>query len=499
MALFTPARRWGPAYRKFGRQSVGQKMLPLVERTVKGPLFGCRMCGNCLLQETAFICPMECPKGLRNGPCGGSTEVCYVDPTRRCVWYAIYQRAEKLGREEMLMEVLPPVDWAEVGDETWGDVARQAGEVGLGKVAGGLAHKETRHDIWQAVFEPVRQPEWWDGDAEYHPPAYTEPVSELERRLRAGEFVATNEVTAPLGTRMGPFHDKLDFLKEHVVAANFTDGAAASARMSSLAAAQISLERGLEPVLQIASRDVTRVGLQAQAVGAAATGIRNLFVVTGDSAILGVRPKARLDWHDLDAVQMLWVLRRLRDEGIFLGGKNVPEPPQYFLGAAASPFSATPRIQALREHKKVNAGAQFFQTQVIFDVDLFARWLEELDRRQVLDKVYVLAGITPVRSFKGALYMHEKVPGIVIPDAVLDRYAKAGDDIRQVGYEIALETLNAVKDKHGVHGVHFMPLGWNEVVPRLLTDAGVQDAAVPPADAPTAATPEAGATPYPTP
>lgn len=497
MAVLTPARRWQPPFRKFGKESAGEKVLPLVERAVKGPLFGCRMCGNCLLQETALICPMECPKGLRNGPCGGSTEVCYVDPTRRCVWHAIYERAFRLGREELLMEVLPPVDWAEVGTETWGDVARQAKDVGLGTVATGLARKETRHHAWQSVFEPVRQPDWWAGDSDYHPPTYTEPVSDLERALRAGEFVVTTEITAPLGTRLGPFHDKVDFLQQHVVAANFTDGAAAKARMSSFAAAQLSLQRGLEPVLQIAARDITRVSLQAQAVGAAATGIRNLFVITGDSAILGARPRADLDWLDLDAVQMLWVLRRLRDEGIFLGGQKVPEPPQYFLGAAASPFASTPRTQALREHKKVNAGAQFLQTQVIFDLDLFGRWLDELDRRQVLDKVYILAGITPVRSLKGAVYMRDHVPGVVIPDATMDRLAAADDAIAEVGYEVALETLQAVKDRHGVHGVHFMPLGWNDVVPRLLADAGLTGHAHAGAVAAPAGAPHTPHTPHP--
>ncbi|MFL7868923.1 MAG: methylenetetrahydrofolate reductase C-terminal domain-containing protein, partial [Anaerolineales bacterium] len=134
MPGFTPGRRWQPGYIPFKKETFGNRVLETIEYAVKGPLWGCRMCGNCLLQETAFICPMECPKGLRNGPCGGSTaERCYVDPTRPCIWYKIYDRAFKMHREEMLLEVLPPLDWEKTGTETWGDVINQVKKVGVGK------------------------------------------------------------------------------------------------------------------------------------------------------------------------------------------------------------------------------------------------------------------------------------------------------------------------------------------------------------------------------
>src|SRR5512139_783057 len=125
MPIFTPGRRWQPAYSPFKKENAGRLLLEDFEYMIKGPLFGCRMCGNCLLQETAFICPMECPKGLRNGSCGGSTpEHCYVDPTRPCVWFKIYERAEKTGRLERLLEVLPPLDWEQVGTDQWNGVLR---------------------------------------------------------------------------------------------------------------------------------------------------------------------------------------------------------------------------------------------------------------------------------------------------------------------------------------------------------------------------------------
>ena len=135
MSSIKPSRRWQPAFYPFKKEKVGRRLLEKTELFIKGPLFGCRMCGNCLLQETAFICPMECPKGMRNGPCGGITPLknCYVDETRKCIWYCIYKRAEKLGREEMLLEVIPPLDLEKVGTETWGEVIRQIQKVGTAK------------------------------------------------------------------------------------------------------------------------------------------------------------------------------------------------------------------------------------------------------------------------------------------------------------------------------------------------------------------------------
>src|SRR6185436_14432513 len=153
MPNFTPGRRWQPAYSPFKKEDFGDRALQVLEYSVKGPLFGCRMCGNCLLQETAYICPMECPKGLRNGPCGGSTpEHCYVDTTRPCIWYKIYERAEKMGRVEKLMEVLPPLDWEKVGTDTWMDVYKHWREVGgLKATLKGLSlPAQERGEAWDA-------------------------------------------------------------------------------------------------------------------------------------------------------------------------------------------------------------------------------------------------------------------------------------------------------------------------------------------------------------
>jgi len=476
MPVFTPARRWQPRYYPFKRETFGNRALETVEYVVKGPLWGCRMCGNCLLQETAFICSMECPKGLRNGPCGGSTpEHCYVDETRLCVWYKIYERAYKMGREEKLLEVLPPLDWDKVGGETWGDVARQLGKVGTRTFVTGMLSRNgaQRNEVWESVFRPVRQPDWWQGDSEYHAPAYTEPVSELEQRLKAGEFVVTAEVQPPMTISTNKLYKNLDMVKPYVTAVNFTDSPSATPRMSSWACGTMAVQRGVEPVMQIAARDRTRISLQAEVLGANALGIRNMLCLSGDSMILAPEPRGRMDIVDIDAIQMLWILRRMRDEGKYLDGREIKFPPKFFLGAAASPFASEPRFQALREHKKVNAGAQFFQTNLVYDPDHLEVWLNEMAKRNILDKVFILVGITPLKTLKMAQYMKNDVPGVFVPDQVMQRLEAAGDGVEEEGVTIALELIEAIKGKQGVHGIHLMAVGWEEIVPRIVTEAGL--------------------------
>ncbi len=476
MPGFTPGRRWQPPFLPFKREPFGRRALAQLERWVKGPMFGCRMCGNCLLQETAFICPMECPKGIRNGPCGGSTEEhCYVDETRPCMWYKIYDRAFRMGREEKLLEVLPPLDWNKTGTETWGDVIDQVKEVGFGKFAGGMINskKDIRDEAWEAVFKPVRQPDWWQGDAEYHAPGYTEPVSELEWRLKAGEFVITSEVAPPVTVATKKLVSNIELIKPYVAAINFTDCPSASPRMSSWACSTIAVQNGAEPVMQIAARDRTRIGLQAEVLGATALGVKNILCLSGDSMKLAPEPRGRMDVVDIDSVQMLWILRRMRDEGKYLDGRSMKFPPKFFLGAAASPFASRPDFQALREHKKVNAGAQFFQTNLVYDADGLEVWLNALAKRGILDKVYILIGITPLKSLKVAQYMNNEVPGVFIPEKLIQRMEKAGDGAEEEGVQIALELIEKIKGKQGVNGIHLMAVGWEEIVPRIIREAGL--------------------------
>jgi methylenetetrahydrofolate reductase (NADPH) len=479
MPLFTPGRRWQPPYSPFKKEHFGDRALQVLEYSVKGPLFGCRMCGNCLLQETAFICPMECPKGLRNGPCGGSTsEYCYIDKTRPCIWYKIYERSFQLGREELLLEILPPLDWEKVGQDTWRDIFRNVAKIGLKKVTNGLLSRsaETRQQTWDGIFRPVRQPDWWQGDSKYHPPTYTEPVSELERRLVAGEFVVTSEITPPLSSKTDKLIHNIEATKHYVSALNFTDNASAIPRMTSWACSQIAVEHEAEPVLQISARNRSRGNLQSEVIGATALSVRNILCVTGDSAKLSPAPREKMDINDLDAIQMLWILRRMRDEGKYLDGREIKYPPKFFLGAAASPFSSDPKFQALREQKKVNAGAQFFQTNLVFAINGMELWINELAKRNVLDKVYILIGIAPLKSLKMAVMLSD-VPGVYMPEKIIRRMdvANTAGNASEEGVQIALELITAIKKYHGqgINGIHLMPVGWDEVIPRIVMESGL--------------------------
>jgi methylenetetrahydrofolate reductase (NADPH) len=261
-----------------------------------------------------------------------------------------------------------------------------------------------------------------------------------------------------------------------VTALNFTDNASATPRMTSWACSQVAIDYESEPVLQISARNRSRSNLQSEVIGATALGVRNILCVTGDSARLSPSPREKMDINDLDAIQMLWILRRMRDEGKYLDGREMKNPPKFFLGAAASPFSSNPVFQALREQKKINAGAQFFQTNLVFDINGMEIWLEQLAKRNVLDKVYILIGITPIRSLKMAV-MLSRVPGVYMPPRVMQRMdaANVAGKAQEEGLQIALELISQIRKYHGqgIHGIHLMPVGWDDVVSRIVMEAGL--------------------------
>jgi methylenetetrahydrofolate reductase (NADPH) len=422
---------------------------------------------------------MECPKGLRNGPCGGSTsEYCYVDETRPCIWYKIYERSYQFGREEYLLEVLPPLDWEQVGRDTWSAVLKNVAKTGIRKIASGFLSRssETRKQTWNEIFRPIRQPDWWQGDDQYHAPGYVEPASELERRLIAGEFVITCEISPPLSSSTDKLIQNIERIKPYVASINFTDNASSIPRMTSWACSKVAIDLSAEPVMQIAARNRSRSNLQSEIVGATALGVRNIFCVTGDSAKLSLHPRDKMDINDLDAIQMLWMLRRMRDEGRYLDGREIKYPPRFFLGAAASPFASEPKYQALREQKKINAGAQFFQTNLVFDVEGMEIWLNELAKRNILRQVYILIGITPLKSLKMArMLVH--VPGVYIPTNIMDRMeiAEKSGNAQEEGVQIALELISKITKytNQGINGIHLMPVGWEDVVPRIIQEAGL--------------------------
>lgn len=440
-----------------------------IERLIKGLLFKCSMCGNCLLQEMALICPMLCPKGLRNGPCGsGAADGCCVDPSRPCVWHLIYERAAAKGSLDKLLEVQAPLDWTRVGHETWGTVLAEARSRGLFS-PGFLAHiDEWRGEVTE-LFRGIRQPEWWRGDDQYHPPRLKEAVSGLQAALERGKFVVTAEVTPPADSDAGEVRQRAVLLRDAIHAANVTQNPMANTRMSSLASSALLLEAGVEPVLQLTARDYNRFALESEALGAAAFGISNILCLTGDPPTKSRGPAAGLPF-DLDATQMLWILRRMRDEAQLLDGRSLKKPPMLFLGAAASPNDPMPQHEARRLEKKINAGAQFIQTQLVYDTARMKRWLAALAERDLLQKAHILVGIGPLRSVRMAQYMRENIPDVSIPPELVDRMERSPDP-KETGLEIALELIDQIKDLPEISGIHLMSLGWESILPRLLKEA----------------------------
>jgi len=227
--------------------------------------------------------------------------------------------------------------------------------------------------------------------------------------------------------------------------------------------------------MQLQARDRTRVVIESDALGAAGMGIRNILCLTGDHHRFGPAPMNKPDQFDMDAIQMLWLLRRMRDEGKYIDGRSLKFRPQWFLGAASSPFGVPPRYEALRVEKKVNAGAQFIQTQPVFDYDRFVDYMEALDKRNLLDKVYVLAGLVPLKSARAAHFMDCEVPGVFISPEVLQRMDEAGDKEAQEaeGVAIALELIEKIKNTAGLSGIHIMAVHWETIVPRLMDESGL--------------------------
>jgi methylenetetrahydrofolate reductase (NADPH) len=378
-----------------------------------------------------------------------------------------------MHRGHKLLEVLPPVDWDRAGTETWGEVVRTARKAGLSKIFIPSARngRTLGAALEEHVFRPIRQPVWWKGDSEYHKPATTEPQSALESELHSGRFVITAEVTPPLSAATARLKEKILLVKPYVTAVNFTDGSSAVPRMSGAACSAVAASLGADPVMQISARDNNRNSLQSLAIGANALGVHNILCLSGDSPRTGPRPRANMNVVDIDSVQMLWILRRMRDEGIYLDGREIKNRPKLFLGAAAAPFALDPSLQAIRIMKKVNAGAQFLQTNLVFDPDTLDPWLEQLEKLGLHDKVFILAGISPLRSLKLAHHLNDHIPGVTIPDTVMKRLADAGDRFTEESIAITVENLVRLKAKKGISGVHIMPLGWEDSVPLIINRA----------------------------
>jgi methylenetetrahydrofolate reductase (NADPH) len=297
--------------------------------------------------------------------------------------------------------------------------------------------------------------------------------STLEKVMAAGHLGVTSECGPPRGSDPDVIRKKGEMLKGYVDAVNVTDNQTSVVRTSSLAACIHLKLIGLEPVLQMVTRDRNRIALQSDILGAASFDIYNMLCLSGDHQCFGDHPQSQ-NVYDLDSMGLIKTVRKMRDEGKFLGGDEIKRPPKMFVGAAENPFADPFEIRAIRLGKKVEAGAEFIQTQCIYNLDKFEEWVKQARDRGLTEKVYIMAGVTPLKSVGMAKYMKNRVPGMDVPDDVVKRMADTPKEKQaEEGIKICIETIQRLKECKGVSGFHIMAIEWEEKVPEIVKAAGL--------------------------
>jgi len=297
--------------------------------------------------------------------------------------------------------------------------------------------------------------------------------SRLEKILTAGHLAVTSECGPPRGSDSEVITKKAELIKDHVDAVNITDNQTSVTRLCSLAACIRLKLMGLEPVLQMVTRDRNRIALQSDILGAASFDINNILCLSGDHQSFGDCPQGQ-NVHDLDSMQLLQTVRHMRDAGKFLGDDDIQRAPMMFVGAAANPFADPFEIRIPRLAKKIAAGAEFIQTQCIYNLDKFEQWMEMARDRGLHEKVYILAGLTPLKSAGMARYMKNRVPGMDVPDDIVKRMADTPKEKQaDEGVNICVESIQRLKEIEGVSGFHVMAIEWEEKVPEIVERTGL--------------------------
>jgi methylenetetrahydrofolate reductase (NADPH) len=297
--------------------------------------------------------------------------------------------------------------------------------------------------------------------------------SRLKKVLKGGHFAVTAECGPPKGADPDVIRNKGNLLKGYVDSINVTDNQTGVVRLSSLAACAILREQGLDPVLQMVTRDRNRIALQSDVLGASALGIRNILCLSGDHQSLGNQEEAK-GVFDLDSMQLLQIVRQMRDKGIILGGDQLSSTPELFIGAVENPFGDPQSYRVKRLEKKVKAGAEFIQTQCVYNLSRFREFMGQAADQGLTERVFLLGGVTPLKSARMAEYMKNNVAGMDVPDDIIERMkGTAAKEQRQEGIRIAVETIQALREIRGVSGVHIMAIEWEEAVPEIVEKAGL--------------------------
>ena len=301
--------------------------------------------------------------------------------------------------------------------------------------------------------------------------------SRLERVLHARAFAVTAEVVPPRGGGAGPVVAQSRALIGYADAVNVTDSPTSSGHMAPLAGAAFVAQQGLEPVMQITTRDRNRLGITGDLLGGWALGVRNILCLTGDPVSVGDHPEAR-EVHDLSVADLVRFAVGLRDNGRLLSGREAELPPRYFVGVADVPLA--PDYDPARLEEKADAGADFVQTQIVYDVDALGAWADQIRARGLFERMFVLAGVAPPRSAAAARYVRDHLAGVSVPDAVLQRLEQAGDGAQEEGVRLTVEIIDRLRSIPGIAGVHVMGLGHEEAVRRVIEAAGLLPRPEPP-------------------
>lgn len=295
-------------------------------------------------------------------------------------------------------------------------------------------------------------------------------VSRLQEVFESGSFAVTAEIGPPMSADASHVEKSADALRGVVHAANVTDNQTSIVRMSSISASVLAIRRGLEPIMQMTCRDRNRIAIQSDLLGAYALGARNLLCLSGDHQSLGNQPESK-NVYDIDSIQLLKAVADMKKAGIFMNGKTAKNMPKFFLGATANPFADPAELQLIRLRKKIEAGAQFIQTQSVYDIERFEEWMADVRKLGLHERAYIQAGVLVNKSVR-SIEMTQRVAGMRIPDTLIERM-RASEDAQQEGIAITLELIAKIRRIEGVRGIHIMAVGWESIVPEVVRKAGL--------------------------
>jgi methylenetetrahydrofolate reductase (NADPH) len=295
----------------------------------------------------------------------------------------------------------------------------------------------------------------------------------LQQTLNEGKFAVTAEIGPPRGANAEVIREKARLLEGCVDAVNVTDNQTAIVRMSSISACAHLVQLGMEPVMQMVTRDRNRIALQSDIMGAYSLGIRNMLCLSGDHQTFGSQPGA-MNVFDIDSVHLIHTAKTMRDEGTDMSGYELNVAPRMFIGAAENPFADPFEYRVIRLARKVAAGVDFIQTQCVYDLVRFKEWMKQARDKGLTERVYILAGVTPLKSARMAKYMAAKVAGIMIPEQMIKRMeGVAKENAAAEGIEICLETIQELREIPGLSGIHIMAIEWEEKVGEIVKAAGL--------------------------